>query len=204
MPDPTYILPRDLVALLDELEHFGRTNDETQQSHRQKMLNLEPVTARLLHFIFRSSRRKRILEIGTSNGYSTIWIAAAVESMDGHVVSIDRNAEKHKLARANLEKAGLADRVELITNLAIEAIPGLNGQFDAVFFDADRLTAGTELELLLPKLAGDVIVAADNAVSHPGEIAVYLETIRAFPDFWEFVVPIGKGLSIAYRQSSAT
>jgi predicted O-methyltransferase YrrM len=166
------------------------------------MLNLEPVTARLLHFIFRSSRRKRILEIGTSNGYSTIWIAAAADSVGGEVVSIDRSTEKHKLARANLERAGLAHRVELITNLSIEAIPSLKGQFDAVFFDANRITAGTELELLLPKLADDVIVAADNALSHPSEIAVYLETIRAFPDFWEFVVPIGKGLSIAYRQSS--
>jgi predicted O-methyltransferase YrrM len=202
MPNPTYILPADLLGMLDELEQFGRANDEAQQSHRQKMLNLEPVTARLLHFIFRCSRRKRILEIGTSNGYSTIWLAAAVEAGNGEVVSIDRNAEKHKLARANLEKTGLAPRVELVTGLAIEAIPGLRSPFDAVFFDANRITAGTELELLLPKLAGDVIVAADNALSHPDEIAAYLETIRAFPDFWEFIVPIGKGLSIAYRQSS--
>jgi predicted O-methyltransferase YrrM len=203
MTASTYRLPRDLVALLEELERFGRSNDETQADHRQKMLNLEPVTARLLHFILRSSRRKRILEIGTSNGYSTIWIAAAAESVGGEVVSIDRSSEKHKLARANLERAGLADRVELITNLAIEAIPSLAGEFDAVFFDADRVTAGTELELLLPRLGADVIIAADNAVSHPDEIAVYLETIRAFPDFWEFIVPIGKGLSLAYRQSSA-
>jgi predicted O-methyltransferase YrrM len=203
MQNPTYRLPAAVVALLDELERFGHANDDAQSDHRQKMLNLEPVTARLLHFIFRASHRKRILEIGTSNGYSTIWLAAAAESVDGEVVSIDRSAEKHKLARANLEQAGLAKRVELITNLAIEAIPGLKGEFDAVFFDANRISAGTELELLLPKLANDVIVAADNALSHPGEIAVYLETIRAFPDFWEFMVPIGKGLSIAYRQASA-
>lgn len=188
------------MRLLAELERAGLENDAAQQDHRRKMLNLEPVTARLLHFIFRSSRRKRILEIGTSNGYSTIWIAAAAESTGGEVVSIDRSAEKHKLARENLEKAGLANRVHLVTGLAIETIARLEGQFDAVFFDADRITAGSEFELLEPHLSNDVIVAADNALSHPAEIAAYLETVRAFPDFWEFIVPIGKGLSIAYRQ----
>jgi predicted O-methyltransferase YrrM len=201
MQNPTYIMPSDLVKLLDELEQFGHANDAAQQQYRQRMMNLEPVTARLLHFIFRASRRKRILEIGTSNGYSTIWIAAAVDAAGGEIVSIDRSADKHKLARANLERAGLAQRVKLVTGLSIETIPDLEGAFDAVFFDADRITAGTELELLLPKLADDVIIAADNALSHPNEIAAYLETIRAFPDFWEFVVPIGKGLSIAYRSA---
>lgn len=193
------MLPPSTLKLLDELEAFGQANDSAQSDHRKKMLNLERVTAQLLHFILRSSRRRRVLEIGTSNGYSTIWIASAVDPLNGEVVSIDRNAEKHTLARANLERAGLAQRVELITGLAMEAIADLKGQFDAVFFDANRINAGTELELLLPKLAGDVIIAADNVLSHPDEIAAYLETIRAFPDFSEFVVPIGKGLSIAYR-----
>ncbi len=193
------MLPPAIHTLLEELKTSGEANDAAQTDHRKKMLNLEPVTARLLHFILRSSRRRRVLEIGTSNGYSTIWIASAVEALEGEVVSIDRNAEKHKLARTNLERAGLANRVTLITGLAMEAIPGLTGPFDAVFFDANRITAGTELELLLPKLAGECIIAADNATSHPDEIAVYLETIRACPDFSEFVVPIGKGLSIAYR-----
>lgn len=199
MPEHT-ILRDEIVRVLDDLENFGHANDATQTDYRKRMMNLEPVTARLLHFILRSSRRRKILEIGTSNGYSTIWIAAAAELTGGEVVSIDRSAEKHRLAGENLAKTGLAQRVQLVSGIAIETIPKLEGQFDAVFFDADRITAGAEFELLVPHLANDVIVAADNALSHPEEIAAYLETIRAFPDFWEFVVPIGKGLSIAYRQ----
>ena len=202
MPDQAHILPPSTLKLLDELEAFGQANDAAESDHRKKMLNLERVTAQLLHFILRSSRRRRVLEIGTSNGYSTIWIASALDPAQGEVVSIDRNTEKHKLARANLELAGLAGQVQLVTGMAIEAIAGLTGHFDAVFFDANRITAGAEFELLLPRLADDVIVAADNALSHPGEIAAYLETIRALPDFWEFLVPIGKGLSIAYRPAS--
>jgi predicted O-methyltransferase YrrM len=162
------------------------------------MLNLEPATATLLHFILRSARRRKVLEIGTSNGYSTIWIAAAVGPR-GEVISIDRSADKHALARVNIEKAGLARCVTLITGEAIQTIPNLAGPFDAVFFDADRITAGAELEILLPKLSPDVIIAADNVSSHPQEIAGYLKAIRELPDFSDFTLPVGKGLNIAYR-----
>jgi len=199
MPDHNHILPPALVSVLDEIEAFGRAQDDAQREHSTKMLNLEPATARLLHFILRSSRRRKILEIGTSNGYSTIWIAAAVAPSDGEVTSIDRSSYKHALARVNIEKTGLAGSVRLVTGEAANTIPNLAGPFDAVFFDADRINAGAELQLLLPKLAQDVIVAADNVSSHPREIAGYLEAIRALPDFWEFTVPVGKGLSIAYR-----
>ena len=196
---PERILSPALLSLLDEIDKFGRAQDDAQREHSKKMLNLDPATARLLHFILRSARRRKILEIGTSNGYSTIWIAAAVASAGGEVISIDRSGDKHALARVNLEKAGLAHCVSLIAGEAANTIPNLAGPFDAVFFDADRINAGAELRLLLPKLAQDVIVAADNVSSHPLEIAGYLEAIRALPDFWEFTVPVGKGLNIAYR-----
>jgi len=193
------LLQPELINLLDEIEAFGRGQDDAQSYHSKKMLNLEAATARLLHFILRSSRRRKVLEIGTSNAYSTIWIAAAVAPAGGEVISIDRNADKHALARANIEKAGLSQHVTLVTGAALEVIPLLAGPLDAVFFDADRITAGTELNLLLPKLSNNVIVAADNVTSHPQEIAGYLEAVRALPDFAEFTVPVGKGLSIAYR-----
>src|ERR1700680_609863 len=199
---PERILPPALVRLLEEIEEFGRAQDDAQLEHSKKMLNLEPATARLLHFILRTARRRKILEIGTSNGYSTIWIAAAVAPAGGEVISIDRSADKHALARASLEKAGLGHCVRLVTGEAAKTIPNLAGPFDAVFFDADRINAGDELQLLLPKLAPAVIVAADNVSSHPREIAGYLQAIHALPDFWEFTVPVGKGLSIAYRPKS--
>lgn len=200
MSKRNHLLTPALVSVLDEIEEFGRTQDDSQPERPKKMLNLEPGTASLLYFVFRSARRRKVLEIGTSNGYSTLWIAGAV-APGGEVISIDRNPDKHALARANVEKAELTQRVTLLTGEAIQTIPNLAGPFDGVFFDADRITAGAELRLLLPKLSPDAIVAADNALSHPQEIAGYLETIRGLPDFWEFTVQVGKGLSIAYRQS---
>lgn len=190
----------NLRALLNELENLGKENDATELDRRRKMLNLEPETAQLLSMFVRGSRRKRILEIGTSNGYSTIWLAWSVQAVGGHIISIDREADKQTLADANLRRAGLRDAVDLICGDATEIVASLSGPFDCVFFDADRYSAPAQLALLLPKLTADVFLFADNVLSHPAEIAGYLAALTELPDFDRLVVPVGKGLSIAYRQ----
>jgi predicted O-methyltransferase YrrM len=103
------------------------------------------------------------------------------------------------MARENLARAGLADVVELQAGDATELVSQLPGRYDFVFFDADRVSAPRQLELLLPKLAERVFILADNALSHPGEIAAYLGAVEALPEFTHVVIPVGKGLSVAFR-----
>jgi predicted O-methyltransferase YrrM len=103
------------------------------------------------------------------------------------------------MAKENLERAGLLDRTELLLGDATEMVAGLKGPFDAVFFDADRISAPHQLALLLPKLSPDALLLADNAQSHPEEIAGYLAAINALSDFEHTIVPVGKGLSVAFR-----
>lgn len=189
----------ELSRLLEELYEEGQHNDAREQERRRKLLNLEPDTAHFLSILVRSGQRKHLLEVGTSNGYSTIWLAWAAQITGGHVISIDREAEKQEQADVNLRRAKLRDFVELRCNDATETIAGLAGPFDFVFFDADRLSAPAQLALLVPKLAEDVMICADNVHSHPGEIASYLQAITALPRFDHIVVPVGKGLSLAYR-----
>ena len=191
----------DLRAFLIELYETGQQNDASKQERSKKMLNLEPETARFLHILLRSARRTRLLEIGTSNGYSTIWLAWAMSLMGGHVVSIDRDADKQALADANLSRVGLREVVDLRCGDATEIVADLPGPFDCVFFDADRYSAPAQLSLLMPKLLPDVLLLADNVLSHPTEIAAYLRALEALPDFERVVVPVGKGLSIAYRSA---
>ena len=185
-------------AFLAELYEIGRQHDAHEQERSKKMLNLEPDTARFLYILLRSSRRTRILEIGTSNGYSTIWLAWAASAAGGHVVSIDRDAHKQVLAEANLLRAELREVVDLVCGDATQVVADLPGPFDCVFFDADRYSAPAQLNLLLPKLAPGALLLADNALSHPGEIAAYLQALEALPDVDRVVLPIGKGLSLAY------
>ena len=185
-------------TFLDELYEIGRQHDAHEQERGRKMLNLEPDTARFLYILLRSSRRTRILEIGTSNGYSTIWLAWAASASGGHVISIDRDAHKQVLAEANLLRAELREVVELVCGDATETVAKLPGPFDCIFFDADRYSAPAQLNLLLPKLAPGALLLADNALSHPGEIAAYLQALESLPEFDRVVLPIGKGLSLAY------
>ncbi|HEX6780169.1 MAG TPA: hypothetical protein VF099_18305 [Ktedonobacterales bacterium] len=77
----------------------------------------------------------------------------------------------------------------------------MSGPFDGVFFDADRLSAPAQLSLLLPKLTPDALLLADNALSHPEEIAGYLAAVTARSDFDHLVISVGKGLSVAYRSA---
>jgi predicted O-methyltransferase YrrM len=144
-----------------------------------------------------------VLEIGTSSGYSTIWLANALQhsQVEGtRLTSIDRSSEKLAMARCNLERAGLlSSSIELIAGEATEIVRSLAGPFDCVFFDADRLTAPEQLQLLLPKLTPEVLLLADNALSHPDEIAGYKRMVEQLPDFACTLVPIGKGLHIAWR-----
>jgi predicted O-methyltransferase YrrM len=188
-----------LVTLLAELEQKGREHDARQTEHSKKMLNLEPDTARLVHILARSSGAKRILEIGTSNGYSTIWLASVVGENGGRVTTIDVSADKQSRARENLQRAGLLDFVELLLGKAGTIVKELAGPFDVVFIDADRTGAAENLKALMPKLAPSVLLLADNVHSHPEEIAGYLAAVKKLEEFEHVVVPIGKGLSVAYR-----
>jgi predicted O-methyltransferase YrrM len=191
-----------LTALLAELEQHGRENDARELDHKKKMLNLEPETARLVYILTRGSGAKRVLEIGTSNGYSTIWLASAVAPNSGRVTSIDLSAEKQAMARENLQRAGLLESVELLLGKAGTIVKELVGPFDVVFFDADRLGAAANLEALMPKLAPSVLLLADNVTSHPDEIAGYLAAMKKLEGFEHVVVPVGKGLSVAYRAAA--
>jgi predicted O-methyltransferase YrrM len=188
-----------LRELLRELEEKGRENDARETERSRKMLNLDPRTAQLLTILARASRATRMLEIGTSNGYSTIWLAWAASLAGGRVTSIERHPDKRILAEENLRRAGLLSIVDLRLGDGTEVVRSLSGPFDLVFLDADRAKFPQQLELLLPKLSSRVLLAADNAISHAEEIAGYLKLIAGLAEFQHTVVPVGRGLSVAYR-----
>jgi len=191
----------EFESFLSQLEQDGVAHDAEQSEHRQKRLNLEQPTAQLLQLLILSGRRRRVLEIGTSNGYSALWIADALRRIPGAepLITIERDLERAALARQNLARAGLAAWIDIRIGDATEIVAQLTGPFDAVFFDADRISAPGQLSLLMPKLTADVLLLADNALSHPAEIASYLEAVSRIPNFLSLVVPIGKGLHVAHR-----
>src|SRR5579859_1703334 len=186
---------------LRQLEESGRSHDQAEPQHARRYLNLEPETAEAVVLLLRIARIRRLLEIGTSNGYSTIWIASALAPCGGRVTSIEKNPQKHAQARENLLRTGLLPFVDLLIGDAADIVASLEGPFDCVFFDADRISAPRQLELLLPKLSSPALLLADNALSHPAEIADYLARIERLDHTSHSVLKIGKGLSVAYREA---
>ena len=191
----------EIRSFLRQLEEHARAHDALESEHSRKLLNLEPETAELVSIFARSSRARRVLEIGTSNGYSTIWLAASVGPEGGRVISIDRSREKHRMAHDNLLAVGLLQYVDLRLGDATEVIKTLPGPFDFVFFDADRISARGQLTLLLPKLSPQALILADNVLSHPDEIAGYLAMVKGLKQLQHVLIPVGKGLSVAFADS---
>ncbi len=188
-----------LVALLDELARFGADNDARETERPRRMLNITADTGRLLWILMRSARASRILEVGTSNAYSTIWLADAARAAGGRVVTLEADAGKVALARENLKRAGVEDVVEIIHGRAAESLERLSGPFDFVFLDADRPSYRTYLELVVPKLAAGGLLVADNVVSHAGELVDYLALVKSHPALFSVTVPVGNGEEIALK-----
>lgn len=186
------------LGVLKRIEAEGLEYDDRESEHSRKWLNLEPETGHLLSVLLRLSRVHDVLEIGTSTGYSTICIASVLQEHGGRVTTIDRDSVKQARAKENVAEVGLSAHVDWKLGEATDIVAALSGPYDCVFFDADRISAPAQLDLLLPKLSRPALLLADNALSHPEQIQDYLRRIDELPGIAHVVIPTGKGLSVAH------
>jgi predicted O-methyltransferase YrrM len=126
-------------------------------------IDVAPNHGRLLHLLARMMGARRILEIGTLGGYSTICLARALPE-DGQVVTLESNPKHAEVARTNLARAGVADRVDIRVGPAIETLPTLTGPFDFVFIDADKPSTAAYFEWALKLARPGTVIVIDNVV----------------------------------------
>jgi predicted O-methyltransferase YrrM len=192
-----------LQLLLRELECFGAENDARASRRHEKMLNITPETGELLSILVLGTRARRILEIGTSNGYSTLWLADAVRAADGSVVTVEVAAAKAEMARYNLERAGLS---RWVRQEVIDAGQFLSrqaaSQSDMIFLDSDRGQYAAWWPWLQRVLVPGGMLVVDNAVSHAEEMKGFITQVRAAPGWRTVVVPIGNGELLALSPSN--
>jgi predicted O-methyltransferase YrrM len=189
--------------LAEELYAVSHAHDAAQAERLDRFRNVEPETAELLGVLIRATGARRILELGTSNGYSTIWLADAALSTGGRVVSVDVDAGRTDLARANLAAAGLGDHVELRTQDAGSILAGApDAAWEFVFLDAERPAYPGYLEDLVRTLAPRGVLAIDNVLSHAHELTEFTALIEREPRLTQTVVPIGAGLRLAVLDSA--
>jgi len=173
----------------------GREHDEGECDRLARWRNVEPETAELLGVLVRAKRARRVLEIGTSNGYSTIWLADAAEATGGTVLTVEIEPARTALARENLARAGLGERVELRTEDAGQALRGLpDHAFELTFLDAERPLYVGYWRDLVRTLAPGGLLAVDNAISHANELVDFRAVVDGDPAVTQALVPIGAGL----------
>jgi len=177
--------------LLRELEIFGKSNDG--------YYNIPPDTGNLLHILVRSSRAKNILEIGTSNGYSTIWLAEAVKHNNGRVTTVEISEHKVKLAQENFKRANLSDTITIIQGDVLHVIPKLDEKFDFLFIDAVKEDYVKYLKLAYSKLNSNALILADNAIMFEKLMKEYLKYVREHKGLRSVLVPIGSGVELSLK-----
>ncbi|MEV5596428.1 O-methyltransferase [Streptomyces sp. NPDC052496] len=159
-----------LLAPDDEALHAALRDSEAAGLPH---ISVTPTQGKLLHLLARIQGARRILEIGTLGGYSTIWLARALPA-DGHLVSLEYNATHAAVARANLERAGLAERTEIRVAPALDSLAKLVAEraepFDLVFVDADKPNNPHYLERALELTRPGSLIIGDNVV-RGGDVA---------------------------------
>jgi predicted O-methyltransferase YrrM len=185
----------------DDLYVRSREHDAALSDRLERFRNLEPPTAELLGVLIRAAGARRILELGTSNGYSTIWLADAAESTGGSVVTVDADRSRTSLARENVRVAGLGALVELRTEDAAETLARSgDGEWEFVFLDSERPAYPSYVRDLVRTLARRGLLAIDNVESHAHELVDFTTLIEAEPALTQTVVPVGAGLRLAVRE----
>lgn len=191
-----------LDALKRELEAFGRTNDAAAVERPQRMLNITRDTGEFLSVLVRATAARRILEIGTSNGYSTLWLAEAARAVGGVVTTIERSEYKIRLASANFKRSGLASLIDIVQDDAANVIGrAADASIDLIFLDAERADYTRWWPHVRRVLRPGGLLVVDNATSHAGEMATFTSGVTADAAFTCSLVPVGNGEFLAVKSS---
>ncbi len=172
---------------------------EAMRAPEKSYNNVEPAEGAYLRDLVRKLKARRVLEIGTSTGYSGIWMAMGLRETGGKLITLEYNPVRHSSAVANFTAVGLKDLIDARMADAVREILKIQGPLDLVFLDAvqsDNLLYYLEL---LPKVRRGGIIVAHNVKSHPQNMTDFLARIRSDPAVaTEIVTPGWQGFSVSY------
>jgi predicted O-methyltransferase YrrM len=190
----------ELMDLLAELEDFGQQNDATITDRTRRMLNITRDTGEFLVVLVKAMDAKRVLEIGTSNGYSTLWLARAARDVGGAVTTVEVSKLKINLAKANFARSGLERFITLVHDNAGNVLEGMpEASVDLLFLDSERPEYPGWWPDLKRVLRPGGLLVVDNATSHAEQMAPFVALVTADPTFTTSLVPVGNGEFLAVK-----
>jgi caffeoyl-CoA O-methyltransferase len=188
-------------AILERMHYLEAIDQRDRADGTPRLARLRqipPETGRFLALLAASTPAGAWLEIGTSAGYSTMWLALACEQCRRRLTTFELLPEKIALARETLRQAGIEGAVDLVEGDARETLPGFH-QVAFCFLDAEKEIYSDCYDAILPNLVPGGILAADNAVSHGDALKPMLGRVMADPRVDSVIVPIGKGVLVSRK-----
>jgi predicted O-methyltransferase YrrM len=172
--------------------------------------SIGPEVGQFLGLLIRLIQAKRVLEFGTSLGYSAIWLGEALRTTGGRLLSVEREEELYRQAQKNLVAAGLSDVVELVLGDVQDVIETLEGPFDLIFQDSDKRLYPVLLEKCIELTRDYGLIVADDALfkplGRPGPVSAPIHGYnqRVFSDerLYSTILPVGDGLTISLKLKS--
>lgn len=183
-------LTSNQAEVLSELE---KTQDE--------FWNIAPESGNFLNMLIKISKSKNVLEIGTSNGYSAIWLALALRETGGRLTTIEFWDKRQNVAIENFKKCGLDDIITTKLGSAMDILPQIDSEIDFAFIDANKGEYVKYFEILDKKLKVGGIIAADNITSHAEKVAPFVDMIESSPNYQVEILDLPAGMLLAYKVS---
>lgn len=182
-------MKNNIIETLDRLE---KTADE--------FWNISHQTGNFISMLIKLMNAKNVLELGTSNGYSALWIAEALQTTGGHLTTVEFWEKRQCLARENIEKCGLSDYVTFKIGQAYDVVKNeINEKFDLVFIDANKQEYIKFFEVVHPLLNKNGVILADNITSHAEKVKNFVEAISNHEEYQVQVLDLPDGLLMAYK-----
>ena len=183
-------------------------SEKIQVNHDERMLTISNETGEFFNILLKAMKAKKILEVGMSVGFSTLWFADAILANNGKIVTIEENQDKITRAKKNFEEAGVSAQIEIQEGKALQILQKLatseseQQQFDFVFLDADKENNIEYFDLVLPLVRVGGIIATDN-ILYPEEfrpeMKKFTEYIKSKPNVQTMTLDLGNGEEISIK-----
>ncbi|MGG2015326.1 O-methyltransferase [Bacillus sp. S10(2024)] len=192
----------EVEKLLQDLEVFGLEHDYTKETREERLRNVSKEMGQFLSIMVKMCEAKHILEIGTSNGYSTLWLANAVVEMKGTVTTVELSSKRVAEANENFQKANLTNYIHIHNQEAGAFLSEqLDKSYDFIFLDAERTQYLWWWEDLKRILMPKGIIVVDNATSHAEELQNFFDLVEEEKQFETVLLPFKMGAYVMRKNS---
>jgi len=205
---------KEIVSVLQKLDKISQHEklEDYEINRDEKMFAITKETGEFFNILLRGMKAKRILEVGTSVGFSTLWFADAILENQGKIVTIEKESSKITRARANFEEAGVSSQIQILQGEALQILKNISGSnkseqlehFDFAFLDADKELNIEYFDLILPMIKVGGILAVDN-ILYPEKfrplMKKFIEHIKTKPNVQTVTLDLGNGEQITIKTS---